>query len=96
MVSSFEEKPDLAAAKRFLEAGTYLWNSGMFMLEAKTYLEELERLEPAVFVACQRAYKNASIDLDFKRVETVSFSQSPAVSVDHAVMEHSQNLHVLP
>ena len=68
----------------------------MFMLEAKTYLEELERLEPRVFVACHRAYKNASIDLDFKRVDTVSFSQASAVSVDHAVMEHSQNLHVLP
>lgn len=96
LVSSFEEKPDLAAAESFLEAGTYLWNSGMFMLEAKTYLEELERLEPRVFVACHRAYKNASIDLDFKRVDTVSFSQASAVSVDHAVMEHSQNLHVLP
>ena len=96
LVSSFEEKPDLAAAESFVEAGTYFWNSGMFMLDAENYLEELNRLEPAVFVACQRAYKNASIDLDFKRVDTLSFSQSPSVSVDHAIMERTQNLYVLP
>jgi mannose-1-phosphate guanylyltransferase/mannose-6-phosphate isomerase len=96
LVSSFKEKPDLAVAESFLKAGNYLWNSGMFMLDAENYLKELQRLEPTVFAACQGAHKNASIDLDFKRVDTASFSESPSVSVDHAVMERSPNLYVLP
>lgn len=96
LVSSFVEKPDFATAERYTNAGTYLWNSGMFMLDAKTYLEALKQLEPAVFDACQRAYKNASTDLDFKRVDAVAFSESPSVSIDTAIMERTQKLYVLP
>lgn len=96
LVKSFKEKPDPTTAKSYVKAGNYLWNSGMFMLDAKSYLEALQQLEPAMFEACQRAYKNASRDLDFKRVDSVAFSASPTISIDYAVLERIENLHVLP
>ena len=96
LVTSFKEKPDLTAAKSYLDAGNYLWNSGMFMLDAEAYLEALHQFEPAMFEACQRAYQNASSDLDFKRVDSAAFSDSPSVSIDYAVIERLKNLHVLP
>ena len=96
IVKSFKEKPDLTAAESYLNAGNYLWNSGMFMLDTEAYLEALQQFEPAIFEACQRAYQNASSDLDFKRVDSATFSDSPSVSIDYAVMERLENLHVLP
>ena len=96
IVKSFKEKPDLTAAESYLNAGNYLWNSGMFMLDTEAYLEALQQFEPEIFEACQRAYQNASSDLDFKRVDSATFSDSPSVSIDYAVMERLENLHVLP
>ena len=51
---------------------------------------------PAIFDACQRAHDNASRDLDFKRVDSAAFSDCPSISIDHAIMERLENLHVLP
>jgi len=96
IAKSFKEKPDLIAAESYLDAGNYLWNSGMFMLDAEAYLEALQQFEPKIFEACQMAYQNASSDLDFKRVDSGAFSDSPSVSIDYAVMERLDNLHVLP
>ena len=64
--------------------------------DAKAYLETLQQLEPAIFEACQRAYNNASSDLDFKRVDCAVFSECRSVSIDYAVMERLKNLHVIP
>ena len=40
-VSEFVEKPDLDTAKRYLDEGTYYWNSGMFIFRASRYIDEL-------------------------------------------------------
>ena len=47
-VRSFVEKPDQATADQYLAAGDYLWNSGMFVLGARAYLDELQRLQPEI------------------------------------------------
>jgi len=96
LFKSFREKPDLTTAESYLDRGNYLWNSGMFMLDAEAYLEALQQFEPAMFETCQRAYQKASSDLDFKRVDSEAFSNSPSVSIDYAVMERLENLHVIP
>ena len=40
-VDAFFEKPDRATAQRYLDAGSYYWNSGIFVLHAGTFLDEL-------------------------------------------------------
>lgn len=47
-VDYFVEKPDLATAKRYLAAGSYLWNAGMFIARADLLLEEIGRSKPAL------------------------------------------------
>src|SRR5688572_22370578 len=59
-VAGFVEKPDLATATRFLTDGRHLWNSGIFLLPARSYLEELERLAPDVLAACRAALNGAA------------------------------------
>ena len=86
-IASFVEKPDLATARSYLAGGDYLWNSGMFLLSAQTYREQLQRLAPALLAACERALAGGAKDLDFIRLDGQAFADCPAESIDYAVME---------
>jgi mannose-1-phosphate guanylyltransferase len=64
-VLGFKEKPDAATATGYVESGSYAWNSGMFLLPARNFLEELRRLEPQLLQACTQAVDKATKDLGF-------------------------------
>ena len=95
-VSAFVEKPDLQTAKKYMADGNYYWNSGMFLFQARRYLEELEKFRPDIFQACQDAVANAEVDNDFIRVNKASFEMCPDESIDYAVMEKTSDAVVLP
>ena len=83
----FVEKPDEATAQAYVDSGNYLWNSGMFLLRAQTYLQELEAHAPEMLACCRRAMADASVDMDFVRPEAAAFEQCTSDSIDYAVME---------
>ena len=89
-VARFVEKPDLAAAERYIAAGDYFWNSGIFLFPAAMYLSELKRLRPDMVAACRAAFKGARRDEDFVRLDKQAFADCPADSIDYAVMEHAE------
>ncbi|MGA9914374.1 MAG: mannose-1-phosphate guanylyltransferase/mannose-6-phosphate isomerase, partial [Paraburkholderia sp.] len=95
VVDSFVEKPDAETAQRFLADGRYYWNSGMFMLKASTYMEELRRYEPEIAKQAELSLEGAQRDNDFVRLEAGSFSACPNISVDHAVMEKTKRAAVV-
>lgn len=95
-VARFVEKPDAARAREFVAGGDYLWNSGMFLLPAKTYLEELGRLDPAMLAACRRSFESAATDLDFVRLDKAAFEACRSDSIDYAVMEKTDRASVVP
>ena len=95
LVDKFVEKPDLPTAKRYVESGRYLWNSGMFVCTASTYLEELERHSNAIHTACVRALGEAAVDEDFTRLGR-AFLDCPSDSIDYAVMEKTTKAAVVP
>ena len=88
-IERFVEKPDRDKAAELLRNGNCFWNSGMFMFRASTILAELERLAPEVYAAASAAWKNSRQDLDFIRLEPEAFGRSPSISLDYAVMEHT-------
>ena len=92
----FVEKPDEASAKSYLADGGYHWNSGMFLLSAAAYLEELTAHAPAIAQACRAAMLGASADLDFLRPQRDAFLNCPADSIDYAVMEKTRRGGVIP
>ncbi len=95
LVERFVEKPDSATAGRFLEEGGYYWNSGMFMLKASAYLEELRRHEPEILRQAELAVEAGKRDADFLRLDAEAFSASPNVSIDYAVMEKTERAAVV-
>lgn len=95
-VAEFVEKPDLATAQQYLDDGSYLWNSGMFMFKASTYLQELEKFNPAIATHAKQSIHDSKNDLDFVRLDQNSFEQCPEDSIDYAVMEKTELAVVVP
>jgi mannose-1-phosphate guanylyltransferase/mannose-6-phosphate isomerase len=95
-VDAFTEKPDRATAETYLVARTYFWNSGMFVLPVRLFLDELARLQPAILDAVKPALANAGEDLGFTRLEAQAFARAPSISIDYAVMERTSEAVVLP
>lgn len=90
-VLGFTEKPDRSTAENYLSTGRYFWNSGIFLLPARTFLEELSELEPQIVEACTQAVDLAAKDLDFLRLDPAAFERNPNISIDYAVMERTSN-----
>ncbi len=95
-VARFVEKPDHAKAQAMLATGRYLWNSGLFMLPVKAFLEEMQLYAPEVYAATKAAVEGQSKDLDFSRLEAKAFAAAPDISVDYAVFEKTARAAVVP
>jgi len=89
-IAKFVEKPNARLAKQYVASGKYVWNSGMFLFAASSYLEEIRALEPEMVALCKKSLAGKKHDLDFIRVEEKSFSETKSISVDNAVMERTQ------
>jgi len=95
-VERFVEKPDRATAETFLKAGTYFWNSGMFLFRADAYLRELEQFAPDMAQCAAAAVQKDYRDLDFCRLDEAAFTACPSDSIDYAVMEKTRHAVVVP
>ncbi|GKT21324.1 mannose-1-phosphate guanylyltransferase/mannose-6-phosphate isomerase [Acidovorax sp. SUPP3334] len=86
-IASFAEKPDAPTAQRYLDAGDYFWNSGLFMVRASQWLAAIRACRPDILSACEAAMQGAQRDLDFIRPDASAFEACPPDSIDYAVME---------
>jgi mannose-1-phosphate guanylyltransferase/mannose-6-phosphate isomerase len=95
-VKRFVEKPAVEVAQGFLDAGMFLWNSGMFCFKASVFLDALNQCDVALYTQAQACWqatlpeKDSRLDLD-----AVSFAALPDISVDYAVMEKHREVAVV-
>jgi mannose-1-phosphate guanylyltransferase/mannose-6-phosphate isomerase len=94
-VERFVEKPPPALAERFVETGSFVWNSGIFLFQARDLLAEMDRFAPEVSAAARHAVLRAVRDTDFLRLDPAAFSASPSISIDHAVFENTDRAAVV-
>jgi len=93
-VLQFREKPDLATAQSFLEAGTFYWNAGIFVWKSGIILAALEAHQNdiyQIFTQDQQAYGTAR-ETEFLKA---AFSACPDISIDFSVMEKATNVSVV-
>ncbi len=95
-VASFVEKPDEKTAQQYLDSGDYLWNSGMFMFSALSYLEELQRSAPDIANSCRTAYRGITPRSKLVSIPRNKFELCRSDSIDYAVMEETINAAVIP
>ena len=94
-IKKFIEKPCFEDAKEFLTAGSYFWNSGIFLFKASHFLKLLQQLQPEIYSIAKTAYEKGVADLDFFRLEK-SFCTCPSNSIDYAIMEKIQDGVMIP
>ena len=95
-VSRFVEKPDLQTAEQYVNDGGYYWNSGIFLMRADCWLDEIERFRTDILAACRKAMTEGSQDSDFFRTNQPAFQACPSDSIDYAVMENTDKAVVVP
>lgn len=88
-VEEFVEKPNFDTAKKYLQSGDYMWNSGMFLFSAKTVLDEFETHAPDILAGVQAALQNDVLDAS-------TYAKIPSQPFDKAVMEKSDKVCVVP
>lgn len=95
-VSEFVEKPDQDTAEQYVNAGDYYWNSGIFLMSAACWLEEIGRFRPDILHSCRASMMQGAQDSDFFRVDRDTFLECPSDSIDYAVMENADRVTVVP
>lgn len=93
-VLDFVEKPDLETAMDYLDEGSYLWNSGMFIWKASTILGYFERLLPDIY-ACLVKIGDAMGTPDEQKVIEEVYPVIPKISIDYGIMERADHVLVL-
>lgn len=92
----FVEKPDLQTAQEYLATGRYYWNSGMFCFTADAIISAFERHAPELLAAARRALESSQTANNTVQFNLHDFGLQPDISIDYAVMERADNVHVVP
>lgn len=96
-VTRFVEKPDRDTALAYLEAGTYFWNSGMFVWRADTILAEISRYMPELATQLERMTFGDVWDLaDLADQIAEIYAAISGQSIDYGVMEQSERVQMVP
>ena len=85
-VDEFVEKPALKKAKLFIKTKKYLWNSGIFIGNADTFLDEFKRHSPSIYKIAKKiepAIGTSAQQSDINRY----YGGFSNISIDYAVME---------
>ena len=88
-VRKFHEKPDREVAERYLKAGNFYWNSGMFLMRPSDLLEAMEKHAPDIWRVREK------YDLLTDRGLSGFYSEVPSISIDYAVMEKAEKMVVI-
>jgi mannose-1-phosphate guanylyltransferase len=88
-VKRFVEKPDQATAERYVAAGNYLWNAGIFCLRARRLLAELDAHLPVTASAARAIARDPAAAKQL-------YPTLPSVSFDQAVMEKTDRIVAVP
>jgi len=94
-VKQFKEKPDLETAKRYVESGEYLWNSGIFIWSLETICQAIAQHMPEVAEIFAKGEGLIGTAGERAFIEEF-FPQCPNISVDYGIMEKAENVYVLP
>ncbi|HZT30816.1 MAG TPA: mannose-1-phosphate guanylyltransferase [Bryobacteraceae bacterium] len=93
-VRRFREKPDAATARRYVRAGNYYWNAGMFFWRTSVLLEELRRhlSRTATLLASLPPFRHRDFAARVRQV----FPRCENISIDYAVLEKSDRVVGIP
>lgn len=94
-VDSFREKPNLETAEKYLAAGNYLWNAGIFVWNVETITKALRTYAPQIAGVMDELAPSLYTEKEQEELKRL-FPTCEKISIDYAVMEKAEGIHVLP
>jgi mannose-1-phosphate guanylyltransferase len=94
-VHQFREKPDYETAKGFLAQGNFLWNAGIFMWSVETIAHAFKRYQPTQYVLFEKGIGSFNTASEAAFI-LENYPKAENVSIDYAILEHSDSTFVLP
>ncbi|MBC2695700.1 MAG: mannose-1-phosphate guanylyltransferase/mannose-6-phosphate isomerase [Desulfobacteraceae bacterium] len=88
-IKRFVEKPDAETAKKYVKAGNFFWNSGMFAFMGSVMIEEFRKYQPELLKIMENIISKSSLTVD-------AYKTLPDISIDYAIMEKTDKGVVLP
>ncbi len=89
-VEEFIEKPSLEIATEFLKAGDYYWNSGIFLYQASTLVQELKKYVPDILSHAEKSVSMSHSNRDFIFLDDEVMRDCPSISIDVALFEKTE------
>jgi mannose-1-phosphate guanylyltransferase len=88
-VKRFVEKPNAETAEKYVDSGSFLWNSGMFVFPSETMHEEIAMHMPELHA------KLSELEASPKEIGRI-YPTLPSISIDYGIMEKSERIAVMP
>lgn len=90
-VVRFIEKPNAVTAAGLIAQGSHYWNGGMFVFRADVFMKTLKALQPAIYEAALTLAES-----EVAGASKESYGALPDLSVDYGILEHTDNIAVVP
>ncbi|MUP46610.1 mannose-1-phosphate guanylyltransferase [Gramella sp. BOM4] len=94
-VKKFTEKPDLATAEAFLEAGNYVWNAGIFIWSADFIVRNFRKHLPGMYAIFEEGLDNLNTERENDFLKE-NYAKSDNISIDYGIMEKARDVYVIP
>jgi len=94
-VLEFKEKPDEQTAKKYVDSGEYVWNSGMFIWKASTILKNYEKYLPNIYSDLVKIGNAMDTSEEFNVIDKI-YPKIESISIDYGIMEKSSDVYVVP
>lgn len=88
-IKRFIEKPDEKTARKYIKAGNFFWNSGMFAFKASVLINEFKTHEPKLLKSLRHMVSKGALTVE-------RYGTLPDLSIDYAIMEKTKKGVVLP
>lgn len=92
-VKTFTEKPEITLAKKFLESGDFVWNSGIFIWGVQAIVKSLEKHLTEMSEVFEEGLEHFDTDKEREAIEKV-YTQCKSISIDYGIMEKADNVYV--
>lgn len=93
-VISFKEKPSEKIAMQMIKKNNCLWNAGIFILNSKTWLSAISKVNNKMYQCLEKSWKKKIADNLFERPNNKDFCNSPSDSIDFSVMENANSINL--
>lgn len=91
-VNAFREKPDRQTAEQYLEQGSFVWNSGLFVWRLSSFLSGFKEAMPELY----KQYESLSAKGVTEAAIRLFFEEAESISIDYGLMEKAKNVRVVP